>query len=55
MNVLLTSGLGYIGSHTAVELIREGHKVVLVEINLGYTLKLKPHQDCRGVEVLKRA
>ncbi|WP_425422235.1 hypothetical protein [Phaeodactylibacter xiamenensis] len=22
---------------------------------LGYTLKLKPHQDCRGVEVLKRA
>jgi len=22
---------------------------------VGSTLKLKPHQDCRGVEVLKRA
>ncbi len=29
--VLLTGGLGYIGSHTAVELIREGFRVVILD------------------------
>ena len=31
MKVLLTGGAGYIGSHTAVELIAEGHEVVIVD------------------------
>ncbi len=31
MNVLLTGGTGFIGSHTAVELIAAGHRVVLVD------------------------
>lgn len=31
MNVLLTGGLGYIGSHTALELIREGHQGCLLD------------------------
>jgi UDP-glucose 4-epimerase len=31
LNVLLTGGLGYIGSHTAVLLIEAGHKVVLYD------------------------
>lgn len=31
MNVLLTGGAGYIGSHTAVELINAGHEVVVVD------------------------
>lgn len=31
MNVLLTGGAGYIGSHTAVELIANGHSVVIVD------------------------
>ena len=31
MNVLLTGGAGYIGSHTAVELLNAGHKVVIVD------------------------
>jgi UDP-glucose 4-epimerase len=31
MNVLLTGGAGYVGSHTAVELISAGHKVVIVD------------------------
>lgn len=30
MNVLLTGGAGYIGSHTAVELIAGAHSVVIV-------------------------
>ena len=31
MRVLLTGGTGYIGSHTAVELINAGHKVVIYD------------------------
>ena len=31
MNVLLTGGAGYIGSHTAVELLACGHKVVIYD------------------------
>jgi len=31
MNVLLTGGAGYIGSHTAVELLQAGHGVVVVD------------------------
>ncbi len=31
MNILVTGGLGYIGSHTVVELVRSGHSVVIVD------------------------
>ena len=31
MSILLTGGAGYIGSHTAVELIKEGYDVVVVD------------------------
>ena len=31
MNTLITGGAGYIGSHTAVRLIEEGHKVTIVD------------------------
>ena len=31
MNILLAGGAGYIGSHTAVELIEAGHDVVIVD------------------------
>ena len=30
-NILLTGGLGYIGSHTAVELIKIGHVVSILD------------------------
>lgn len=31
MNILLTGGLGYIGSHTAVEVLEAGHDVVVID------------------------
>ena len=31
MKILVTGGLGFIGSHTAVELQNEGHEVVIVD------------------------
>ena len=31
MNILLTGGLGFIGSHTAVELLNNNHHVIIVD------------------------
>ena len=31
MNVLVTGGAGYIGSHTVVELIKAGHNPIIVD------------------------
>ena len=31
MRVLVTGGLGYIGSHTVVELINNGDEVVIID------------------------
>ena len=31
MRILVTGGAGYIGSHTCVELLKEGHEVVVLD------------------------
>ena len=31
MKILVTGGTGFIGSHTVVELIHDGHEVVIVD------------------------
>ena len=39
MNVLVTGGAGYIGSHTCVELLDSGYGVVVID-NLGNAIPL---------------
>jgi UDP-glucose 4-epimerase len=31
MNILVTGGAGYIGSHTVLELLAQGHQVVIAD------------------------
>src|SRR6056297_3331135 len=31
MNILVTGGLGYIGSHTCVELIKKNHNIIIAD------------------------
>jgi UDP-glucose 4-epimerase len=31
MNILVTEGAGYIGSHTVIELLNNGHKIVIID------------------------
>ena len=31
MKILVTGGLGFIGSHTVVELIENGHEVIIID------------------------
>ena len=47
MNVLVTGGLGYIGSHACVELLRAGHGVVILD-NL-YNAKSAVHGGIRQI------
>ncbi|MCL2017418.1 MAG: UDP-glucose 4-epimerase GalE [Alphaproteobacteria bacterium] len=45
MKILLTGGAGYIGSHTATELLRSGHRVVIVD-----NLSNSSIDSVRGIE-----
>ena len=31
MKILVTGGLGFIGSHTSVELIKQGYEIIIVD------------------------
>lgn len=66
MNVLVTGGAGYIGSHTAVELIKSGHEAIIVDdlsnakadvIDRIQTITgIRPkfyELDCKNVEMLR--
>jgi UDP-glucose 4-epimerase len=44
MNILLTGGAGYIGSHTALELIDNGHSVTIIDNLITGTAKLIPNK-----------
>jgi UDP-glucuronate 4-epimerase len=52
MHILLTGGAGFIGSHLAERLLRDGHRLVIVDdFNEFYDPKLKRE----NVEILRRA
>lgn len=42
MNILLTGGLGYIGSHVAIELLLSGHKVFIIDNLSNSSIKILP-------------
>ena len=41
MTVLVTGGMGYIGSHTCVELLKQGMEVVIVDNLVNSSAELK--------------
>lgn len=53
MNVLLTGGAGYIGSHTAIELINSGHNVIVVDNLVNSSEEsIKRVREITGKEIL---
>lgn len=52
MNIIVTGGAGYIGSHTVIELIREKHSVVVVDnLSNSYSESLRRVEDISGKAV----
>ena len=53
MNILVTGGAGYIGSHTVVELINSGHTVVVVDNLANSSLEsIKRAEEITGKNVI---
>ena len=50
MDILVTGGAGYIGSHTCVELLHAGHEVVVVD-----NLSNSKEESLRRVQQIKKA
>ena len=48
MNILVTGGAGYIGSHTCVELLSSGYGVVVVDNLCNSNPKSLEHSLCRA-------
>ena len=51
MNILVTGGAGYIGSHTCLELLQAGHEVIIADnlSNNNFVSCLQPTQ-VRSIE-----
>ncbi len=51
MNILVTGGAGYIGSHTMIELIAEGHSVVVDNLSNSNPESLRRVESITGKNV----
>ena len=49
MNILVTGGAGYIGSHTCLELLQAGHEVIVVD-----NLSNSKEESLRRVQALTK-
>lgn len=53
MNILVTGGAGYIGSHTCLELLSQGHQVIVVDdLSNAHPLSVKRVQDITQKEIV---
>ncbi|MEG1003871.1 MAG: UDP-glucose 4-epimerase GalE [Clostridium sp.] len=52
-NILVTGGIGYIGSHTVLSLIKEGNKVVILDNLCNSNIKIKEKLEIISGEKLK--
>ncbi len=53
MKILVTGGAGYIGSHTCIELVKEGYEVVVVDNLCNSSLEsLKRVEKLTDIEIL---
>lgn len=51
MNILVTGGAGYIGSHTCIELVKAGHDIVVADNFLNYCMEsIRRTRKLCGVE-----
>tara|TARA_B100001123_G_scaffold433422_1_gene558118 strand:- start:331 stop:1092 length:762 start_codon:yes stop_codon:yes gene_type:complete len=50
-NVIITGGAGRIGSALALDLVKQGHKVLLGDINRSKLLKIKKKLNSKNVEI----
>lgn len=52
MNILVTGGAGYIGSHTAIELLKENHEVIILDnLSNSKTVVIKRIEQISGKQV----
>ena len=52
MNILVTGGAGYIGSHTIIELLASGHSVVIVDnLSNSFAESLRRVEEITGQSV----
>ncbi len=54
MNVLVTGGAGYIGSHAALRLLQDGHRVIIVDdLSRGRRGAINALQDVAELQFLE--